>query len=264
MVEGAGYAFTNADESPSWSKRALRAAVCFLYRLALARAQRVIFLNPDDERLFVGRGLVAVRKAVVLGGIGVDLDAWQPVAPALVPVTFLLVARLLREKGIVEYVGAARYVKSLHPGTRFILLGGVDTNPGGISQPEVQSWVDEGVLEWPGHTTVQPWMVQASVFVLPSYYREGVPRSTQEAMAMGRAVITSDAPGCRETVAEGINGYLVPVRDTDALARAMLRFVDDPGKIISMGAASRRMAEERFNVREVNIRLTEYLFSVCD
>lgn len=131
--------------------------------------------------------------------------------------TFLLAARLLREKGIVEYAEAARLVKALHPEARFVLLGGLDPNPGGLGQPEVQSWVTEGLLEWPGHVAVKPWLAQTSVYVLPSYYREGVPRSTQEAMAMGRAVITTHAPGCRETVDDGVNGFLVPVRDVPAL-----------------------------------------------
>jgi glycosyltransferase involved in cell wall biosynthesis len=223
----------------------------------------VIFLNPDDRREFVERGLAPADRAVVLGGIGVDLDAWASAPPVREPVTFLLVARLLREKGIVEYATAAREVRGRHPGVRFLLLGGLDSNPGGLGRAEVQSWVDEGILEWPGHVEVRPWMMRASVFVLPSW-REGVPRSTQEAMAMGRPVITTDAPGCRETIEDGVNGYRVPVRDAQALAQAMLRFVRDPDLIESMGAASRRLAEDRFDVRQVNARLSEWLRDAAD
>src|SRR5690606_19451999 len=137
------------------------------------------------------------------------------------------------------------------------------TNPGGLDRAEVQSWVDEGILEWPGHVEVRPWMMRASVFVLPSW-REGVPRSTQEAMAMGRPVITTDAPGCRETIEDGVNGYQVPVRDARALAQAMLRFVREPDLIESMGAASRRLAEDRFDVRRVNARLSGWLWNAVD
>lgn len=263
MIEGVGFVFTDGDRPLGWKRRILRRVVGGLYRLALSRTHRVIFLNPDDRREFVERGLAPADRAVVLGGIGVDLDAWAPVPPVREPVTFLLVARLLREKGIVEYVAAAREVRGRHPGVRFLLLGGLDSNPGGLGRAEVQSWVDEGILEWPGHVEVRPWMMRASVFVLPSW-REGVPRSTQEAMAMGRPVITTDAPGCRETVEDGVNGYRVPVRDAQALAQAMLRFVRDPGRIESMGAASRRLAEDRFDVRRVNARLSEWLWDAAD
>src|SRR5690606_6595831 len=155
-----------------------------------------------------------------------DLRAWQPVPPVTEPMCFLLVARLLREKGIVEYATAARSLKAAYPRARFVLLGGLDSNPGGLRRAQVQAWVDEGVLEWPGYVPVRPWLAQASVFVLPSS-REGVPLSTQEAMAMGRPVITTDVPGCRQTVRDGVNGYLVPPRDADALAEAMRRFLDE-------------------------------------
>ena len=134
------------------------------------------------------------------------------------------------------------------------MLGGLDDNPGALSRQDVQAWVNEGILEWPGHVPVQPWLAQASVFVLPSY-REGVPASTQEAMAMGRAVITTDAPGCRETVVDHVNGFLVPVRNPHVLAEKMRRFIEQPDLIVSMGEASRRMAEERFDVHKVNQRL---------
>ena len=190
-------------------------------------------------------------QVIKLNGIGVDLVEWMPAPVAIKSITFLLVARLLREKGILEYAAAARIVKSKYPDTRFILLGGVDPNPGSLNTHEVSQWVNDGLLEWPGHVAVKPWLAQTSVFVLPSY-REGVPRSTQEAMAMGRAVITTDVPGCRDTVVEGVNGFLVPVRDAAALADAMMRFIKQPELIETMGKASRALAVERFDVHKVN------------
>jgi glycosyltransferase involved in cell wall biosynthesis len=163
-----------------------------------------------------------------------------------------MAARLLREKGIVEYARAAMIIKEKHPDTRFILLGGLDTNPGGLSRDEVEQWAEKGTPEWPGQVSdVCRWLAQTSVYVLPSY-REGVPRSTQEAMAMARPVITTDAPGCRETVIDGKNGFLVPVRDADALAAAMERFIMQPDLIEMMGQVSRKIAEERFDVRKIN------------
>lgn len=258
MIEGLGYVFTASRDCQPLLRRLLRTLVSGLYRFSLARAEKVIFLNRDDLAEFVDAGLVDKAKVVNLGGIGVDLADWPLTSPFTQPVTFLLVARLLKEKGIVEYAQAARQVTALHPEVRFILLGGLDSNPGGLNQSDVEAWVEEGLLEWPGHVAVRPWLTQASVFVLPSY-REGVPRSTQEAMAMGRAVITTDAPGCRETVDEGVNGFLVPVRDVQALTHAMLRFVANPALIATMGHESRRLAEKRFDVHAINARLLKIL-----
>lgn len=259
MIEGLGYVFSSSGSRQTWGRKLLRTLVSLLYRFSLARAQKVIFLNKDDLAEFVDANLVDEMKCVNLGGIGVDLADWPLAPPINQPVTFLLAARLLREKGIVEYTEAARQVKAQYPAVRFVLLGGLDPNPSGLLQSEVESWVKEGLLEWPGHVAVKPWLTQASVYVLPSYYREGVPRSTQEAMAMGRAVITTDAPGCRETVDEGANGFLVPVRDVPALTEAMLRFVEDPTLIATMGKESRRLAEKRFDVHAINARLLKIL-----
>lgn len=258
MIEGLGYVFTPSGNSMTWRRQWLQRAVSGFYKLSLAKAHKAIFLNPDDINEFVGKGLVEENKVANLGGIGVDLDEWFPVPVVQKPMTFLLVARLLREKGIVEYAEAARRVKAIHPAARFVLLGGLDPNPGGLSRAEVESWVNEGLLEWPGHVPVKPWLAQASVYVLPSY-REGVPRSTQEAMAMGRPVITTDAPGCRETVVEGENGFLVPVRDPEALAKAMLRFIENPQLVETMGRASRALAERRFDVNKVNAKMLGWL-----
>ena len=259
LIAGLGFVFTPSGARLSRKRRLLRQGVEGLYRLALGRVERVIFQNDNDLAEFVEGGLVSRGQAVCVRGTGVDLAEWPWVRPVVEPVTFLLAARLLREKGIVEYATAARRVKARHPQARFVLLGGLDPNPGGLSRAEVQAWVADELLEWPGHVEVKPWLAQTSVYVLPSYYREGVPRSTQEALAMGRPVITTDAPGCRETVVDGENGFLVPVRDVDALAERMIRFIEQPGLIESMGRRSRQLAEERFDVRRINARILEIL-----
>ena len=261
LIEGLGFAFTDNGTPPSLKRRALQAVVARLYRLALARADRVLMLNPDDVREFTQRGLVTAGRAQCTGGIGVDLAEW-PVTPlpplSEHPITFALAARLLREKGVLEYVAAVRSIKARYPNSRFLLLGGLDENPGAIGRTEVAAWVAEDVIEWPGHVPMQPWLAQAHVYVLPSY-REGVPRSTQEAMALGRAVITTDTPGCRETVVADENGFLVPVRDVPALAQAMTRFIDNPGLLETMGQASRRLAEGRFDVHKINAEMMQAL-----
>jgi len=258
MVEGLGYVFTHSGATFAWHRRVLRVIVSVLYRVSLSHAQAVIFLNRDDISEFLQRRLVDAGKVLHLGAIGVTLADWEMPPPPLSPVTFILVARLLREKGVLEYAEAARMVKKRHPEVRFVLLGGLDQNPGSLNESDVQAWISEGILEWPGHVAVQPWLAQSSVFVLPSY-REGLPRSTQEAMAGGRAVITTDAPGCRETVEEGVNGYFVPVRDARALSEAMCRFVSAPSHIAEMGEQSLRIARERFDVSKVNARLLDIL-----
>jgi len=253
MIEGLGYIFTPPEDAEPLTRRILRLVAILLYSASLRRASRVFFLNRDDIEEFLKSRIVSSEKVFLLGGIGVDLDYWRPAPPNMKHVTFLLAARLLREKGIVEYARAAWLIKQKHPNTRFVLLGNLDTNPGALSQHEIEQWAAEGILEWPGHVPdVRPWMAQASVFVLPSYYREGVPRSTQEAMAMARPVITTDAPGCRETVIDGKNGFLVPVHNVVALAAAMERFILLPGLIEKMGRASRSIAEERFDVHKIN------------
>jgi len=257
MIEGLGYAFTAPGEKEELKRRAIRVVAQFLYKLALRKATKVFFLNQDDLNEFVQKSIIKPEKAFLLGPIGVDLEAFSPAPPVTDSITFILAARLLREKGILEFVEAARRIKAKYPNVRFVLLGGLDTHPGTISREKVEGWVKEGLIEWLGHVPdVRPYIAQASVFVLPSY-REGVPRSIQEAMAMGRPIITTDAPGCRETVIPGVNGFLVPVRDVDALVSAMKRFINEPELIERMGKESRRIAEERFDVHKINQLILE-------
>lgn len=252
MVAGLGYAFIEGGSSlRDLKRRLLRFILSSLFRGAFRFANFVVVQNPDDGH-FVNINLgVKKEKIVRINGTGVPLDDWPLHPPHLEPVTFTLVARLLREKGVLEFLAAARQIKAEYPHTRFWLLGPLDENPGGLKREEIEPWVRDGIVEWPGAVDVKPWLAQTSVFVLPSY-REGVPRSTQEAMAMGRPVITTDAPGCRETVVEGVNGCLVPPRDVAALVAAMRRFIQNPQLVETMGRESRRLAEERFDVRRAN------------
>lgn len=253
LVAGLGYVFTEDGAPPGWKRRLMQRIVSILYRAAFRTCDRVFFQNDEDAHHFIANGSLPAEKVVRVNGTGVDLAQYAPVPPVFRPITFLLMARLLREKGICEFADAARQVRVRHPDTRFILLGGLDPNPGGLAQDEIEAWVREGILEWPGPVEdVRLWIAQASVYVLPSYYREGVPRSTQEAMAMARPIITTNSVGCRETVEEGVNGFLVPVRDPKALSEAMLRFIEKPALIESMGRESRWLAEQRFDVHKIN------------
>jgi glycosyltransferase involved in cell wall biosynthesis len=259
MVAGLGYVYTPGSAGMSLRRRLLRWIVSRLYKLAFASCEKVFFQNKDDVDFFVSQGLVDPARPVLLAGTGVDLSRLEASPPPTRPLSFLLMARLLREKGICEYVDSARLVSRKYPNARFVLLGGIDPNPGGLTRRVVEEWAAEGVVEWHDHVEdVRPWIAASSVYVLPSY-REGKPRSTQEAMAMGRPVITTDVPGCRDTVDEGVNGFLVPARNAEALAAAMLRFIDQPDLVVSMGRESRRLAEERFDVHQINAIILEEL-----
>jgi glycosyltransferase involved in cell wall biosynthesis len=259
LITGAGYAFTGGREL---KRRVSRAAAALLYRLALKRSDVIIFQNPDDERLFRELRLVPkTRETQVVNGSGVDLDRFAP-APVPARTSFLMIARLLKDKGIREFAEAAKRVKAVHPDTPITLVGDFDPSPDSLTCKELDELVRCGV-HYRGHLDdVRPAIADCSVYVLPSY-REGTPRSVLEAMAMGRAIITTDAPGCRETVIEGENGFLVPPRDSNALFEAMTRFVDDPAIAAAMGKASRRLVEAKYDVRQVNSDLLRYAGLSC-
>lgn len=249
MITGLGYAFMSAT---SLKQRLVHRVACGLYRRALRGTTGVFFQNRDDEALFRELGLLpASVPSTLINGSGVDLKQFQPVPLPDAPV-FLLMARLIADKGIREYRQAAIQVKQQVPQACFLLAGGLDENPTAITQPELDGWQAEGSIEYLGRLAdVRPALRECSVYVLPSY-REGTPRSTLEAMATGRPVVTTDSPGCRETVVDGENGLLVPVRNADALAAAMLKLARDPALRARMGAASLQLARERYDVYKVN------------
>jgi glycosyltransferase involved in cell wall biosynthesis len=255
MISGLGYAFTDNPGEP-WRARvkrqAVNAAARAAYGMALRFADTVLFQNGDDRDVFARLKLTRPGQQVALvNGSGVDLDHYRPASMPDGPITFLMIARLLRDKGVYEYVEAARQVKRTHPAARFWLLGPFDPNPAAVKPAEVDAWVREGVIDYGGATDdVRPYIAGAHVFVLPSY-REGTPRTVLEAMAMGRPVITTDVPGCRETVVDGENGALVDARSSSDLARAMSSAIEEPDELCEMGRSSRQRASEMFAARSV-------------
>ncbi len=249
MITGLGYSFSNVSRKGLL----LRKTVILLYRLSLYRSEKVFFQNPDDRDDFLKFKITRSEKTVLTNGSGVNIDYFSPVPLPEAPVCFLMIARLLIEKGVAEYVQAACIVKKKQPQVRFVLLGwSFADNPSAIGQVQVELWKREGIVEIYGETNdVRPYIAEASVYVLPSY-REGTPRTVLEAMAMGRPIITSDAPGCRETVMDGVNGFLVPVKDSSALAKTMERLIGKPELLAQMGIESRKLAEKKYDVRKVN------------
>lgn len=250
MITGMGYLFTG--ETPK--QRLLRAVARRLYRHALRRTDAVFFQNPDDQALFSELGILDGNvRPVRVNGSGVH-TARYPKAPLPEgPPVFLVIARLLRDKGIVEFAEAASKLKARYPEARFQILGPHDPNlPHAVPAETVEAWRGSLTVEVLGHQKdVRPFIERAHVYVLPSY-REGTPRSVLEAMSMGRPIVTTDAPGCRETVIEGGNGFLVPPRTVEPLAAAMERFLLSPELIPQMGKRSREIAEDKYDVNKVN------------
>ena len=255
MVTGGGYTFI----ATSLKARLLGTIVRFLYKIGLKKADHVIFQNNDDLNEFCANRLVQRDKCFVVNGSGVNLERFL-LAPFPQKLTFLMISRLLKSKGVGEYLEAARLVKQKHPEVRFCLLGKFETAmQDALPREYVQQFVDDGIIERFEETSdVRPFYAECSVYVLPSY-REGTPRTVLEAMAMGRPIITTDTQGCRETVRDGVNGYLVPVKDVPALAEKMLAFCDDSTALAPMGEASRRYAEEKFDVKRVNQTILAHL-----
>lgn len=258
LITGLGSAFNIEDgSSPGFLQR----IVTLLYRVALGGATRVVFQNPDDRDLFVKLRIVDAARTAVVNGSGVPLDEFvQRPLPPLDQCHFLFIGRLNRDKGVPEFIEAARQVKAKYPHAVFHIVGWIDSNPSSITREELDAWIAEGLIMYHGRLDhVQEAIGASHVFVLPSRQGEGTPRSILEAMAIGRAVITTHAPGCRETVIDGENGFLVPVRSPSALATAMSQFLEKPGLIDSMGRRSREIAEDKYDVDKVNAQMLKFM-----
>ncbi|MBD9472251.1 glycosyltransferase family 1 protein [Achromobacter sp. K91] len=249
-ISGLGFVFL----SNSLKMKLVRAVVARLYRLALGHPNsRVIFQNASDRDLLKSLGAVRDAQVVMIRGAGVDLNEYraQPEPPAP-PVVVTMVARLLRDKGVQEFVQAARLLRERGLPVTMQLVGGVDAgNPASATQDDVDAWQQEGCVRALGERSDVAALYAAShIAVLPSY-REGLPKSLIEAAACARAVVTTDVPGCRDAIEPGETGLLVPVRDAQALADAIARLAEDPALRQSMGAAGRALAEREFNIDRV-------------
>jgi glycosyltransferase involved in cell wall biosynthesis len=256
LITGLGYAFQNVEQG---SKRSIfQKLVHGLYQQALLRSHKAFFQNPDDLKLFQDLKLLTVQTStVVVNGSGVNVVDFNVLplpltADQKIKISFLLIARLLVDKGVREYAKAAKIIKHKYPHVEFNLVGWIDENPSAIRQQELDTWVADARLKyWGKLSDVRPAIAESSVYVLPSY-REGTPRTVLEAMAMGRAIITTDAPGCRETVIEGENGFLVEVKSVTSLVDAMQEFINKPELIEQMGQRSREIALHKYDVHQVN------------
>jgi glycosyltransferase involved in cell wall biosynthesis len=242
-----GMGFVFASDSPR--ARLLRPAMrLFLRTLLNPPGSRVVFENRDDLQSAIDEGLVKADAAQLIRGAGVDIARYVPTPePDGTPVV-VLVARMLREKGVHELVEAARRLASAGVDARFLLVGAPDPgNPAAVPEAQLRHWSDEGVVDWLGHRTDVPEILAASHIVCLPSYREGLPKTLLEAMAAGRAIVATDVPGCREAVMDGENGVLVPPRQPAALAQALERLIRDPALRRRLGAAGRARAEREFS-----------------
>ena len=261
LITGLGYAFQNVETQ---TKRSIfQKLVHGLYQQALSRSHKAFFQNPDDLKLFQDLKLLnAQTPTVVVNGSGVNVADFNVLplpltADQKIKISFLLIARLLGDKGVREYAEAAKIIKHKYPHVEFNLVGWIDENPSAIRQQELDQWVASNTLNyWGKLSDVRPAIAESSVYVLPSY-REGTPRTVLEAMAMGRAIITTDAPGCRETVTDGDNGFLVEVKSVESLVKAMEKLILQPELIAKMGSRSREIALHKYDVHQVNTHMMQ-------
>lgn len=256
-ITGLGYAF----EADTFFKKIINNISRFLYRASLRNAKGVFFQNPEDASLFRKQNILAPDGPVLFAaGTGVDTSHF---APAPFPsiqngeITFLLIGRLLEAKGLREYAKAAKLLKTKYPDAKFQLLGPPDTGLGTIDLKEIASWQPD--VTYLGETTdVRPYIARAHVIVLPSW-REGLPTSLMEAMSMGRPIVATNTPGCREVVNKDVNGFLAELKNPESLAEAMEKFLTRPELVVRMGAAGRRIAEEKFDANVVAQGILEKL-----
>lgn len=258
MVAGRGWAFGEGDEL---RRRLSRLIATWFFRFAFRFADGVISQNEEDLALF--HKLRILRKdgrTTRIFGSGVDLEHYKPQPMPAGPKSFVMICRLLADKGVADYVEAARALKRRRPDIVCRLIGPFDHSPNGIRPETIARWVDEGIIEYLGSVDdVRPVIAASHVLVLPSKYGEGVPRTVLEAMAMARPVITTDTAGCRDTVRGEENGRIVPPGDIEALTEAMAELISDDSRLATMGEASLLLARERFDVRSVNAAICRFM-----
>lgn len=255
MITGLGRLYT----SDSVKTKILRLITKCLYKVAFTGCKKVIFQNYDDMELFIKEKYLPKEKCAKIDGSGVNMTRFERTDLPDEPV-FLMVSRIIREKGVFEYLNAAKKVKELHPEARFILLGGFDSSIGAVQKEEIQSYIDNKIIEFPGEVKdVSPILKDVSVFVLPTYYREGIPRTILEAMACGKPVLTTDWVGTKEAVENGRNGFLVPIKDANALAEKMIYMIENYEESRKMGLESYEICKNKFDVNIINKKMLDIM-----
>lgn len=246
MLGGLGSVFRRDDKS------IVKSIMTILYRFAFKNSDNVFLQNKDDLQKLIDSHVLDRNKVVMVNGSGVNLERFKP-KPFPETLTFIFIGRLIKDKGIGEYLEACRILKDKYRNQiKCLLVGPYDTNPSALKPQELANYTEVGIIDYKGEQAdVRTFIEQSTVMVLPSYH-EGTPKAVLEAMAVGRPIVTTDAPGCRNTVIRGKNGFLVPVKDTSTLAERMEKFVKNPQLVNAMGEESRKIAEDKFDVNKVN------------
>ncbi len=251
LITGLGYAFI---EDNNVKRYTIRKILEYFYKRSLKTVKHVFFQNNDDLTLFLNKKIVNLSQAILVNGTGVDLSEYVFDKNFPDTLTFLMASRLVREKGIYEYLEACKNLKNKYPHIRFLLAGDTCDNPSSISQEELKNL--SNYVEYVGYCKEMYSAFQrCSVFVYPSYYREGVPRAILEALSTGRPIITTDNVGCRETVIDQKNGFRVAIKNAKALEQAMENFIMNPHLLSQMGSESRKLAESKFDIEQINHKI---------
>lgn len=255
MVTGLGRVYA----SNGLKVKMIRVVTKFLYKKAFASCKKVVFQNSDDIDIFVSQKYLPAPKAALVNGSGVNMERFTKTELPQSPV-FLMVSRIIREKGVMEFCEAAKRVKAKHPSAGFVLLGALDSSIGAIKYEDIKPFIDEGIIEYPGEVKDPvEYYHKCTTFVLPSYYREGLPRTILEAMACGRGVITTDWPGCREPITDGKNGFLVPIKDAASLADKMIALTEDRAMLEKMADEAYNTCKSKYEVSIVNKQMKSYI-----
>lgn len=254
MITGLGYVYTE----DSFKTKILQLICGTGYKIAFKYNKKVIFQNKDDIEEFVHRNYLKKEKCELVDGSGVNMDRFKR-NPLPEGNTFLMVSRILKQKGVREYFEAAKIVKEKYPDTKFLYVGAEDKTKDALEIETLKNYIDADIIQYMGETNDVPsYITESTVVVLPSY-REGVPRTLLEALAMGRPIITTDVPGCKETVKDGMNGFLVPAKDDKLLAEKMIYMIEHREELEKMSDASYNYCKERFDVNIINKKMLEIM-----
>ena len=255
-LTGLGYGFT---DNFNFKRIIINFILKILYKFSFKSSTAIIFQNPDDRLLFNNLKLTNNKKTYIVNGSGVDTDFFFPTSLPIEP-KFLMLSRLVADKGVMEYCEAAREIRSKFPDVKFQLAGAFDSNPSGIKYDQIKKFIDNRDIEYLGHVdNVRELLNKCRFYVLPSY-REGTPRSVLEAMSVGRPIITTDTVGCRETVIDGLNGLLVQVKSKSSLVDSIKKMLEfDDVKINEMAKQSIKLVRQKYDVSKVNQNILEII-----
>ncbi|MGN7514123.1 MAG: glycosyltransferase family 4 protein [Allomuricauda sp.] len=264
LITGLGFTFSGASKKANLLQQITKR----LYRYALRKNKLVIFQNEDDRQLFFKKRILSKKqKTDIVNGSGVNLDRYpfREINVNSENVKFVIVARLIKEKGIQLFMDTAIALKKQFPLSEFHIIGGVGNSPSSVKIETLNTLHDSGVIVFHGRkSNVPDFLKDMHVFVLPTFYREGIPRSILEALSIGMPIITTNTPGCKETIVENENGFLIPPNSLEPLIESCKFFIENPDKINQMGKRSRRLAEEKFDVNIINKHLTDNIKTVLD